>query len=199
MKKTLLTPLLLLTLSTANAGFLVEPWLGYNMATSGKGATEVGYNLEFEHSSPSIGAKIAYTRFNFEFGADLAHQSFSLETDNETEGVTVKDDFKRTDIYLYAGLKLPVLMKGWFKYLVSSSFKGGEGGGPSGWPENTEFSKPSGFAIGIGYSAFPMVNLNAEFKKLSWGEYNAYGRTETFREDMSLSEILFSVSLPLSF
>lgn len=182
MKKLLVACLLTVT---ASAGFLVEPYLGFGF-TSGdfKGNDNTSYDIST--SGVTMGARVGYTMLGFMGGLD-----YSMATESEWEfeaSSTDKYDIKRSNLGVFAGYELPILLRAWVGYDFMSKAEGDSDDGALSFEGGaTKF--------GVGFTGLPFVSLNLEYKMFSYDD-NKLGSTKLTNK-LEVNEVLLSVSLPL--
>lgn len=182
MKKIIVAMMLMFT---TNAGLLVEPYLGYDI---GKFSTEIsGTEFEWTTNGPVVGGRLGYTFLTFMAGVDYSITTLDAEID--TAGYTsTLSDFDGNHLGIFAGVELPVLLRAWATYFLSSKLTDND---------DDEYDG-SGFGLGVGFTGLPFVSLNLEYRSMTYDEFTdvSAGTTSTDR-DYDVSEILFTVSLPL--
>lgn len=159
--------------TAANADLLVEPYLGYE-----KGSFKD--SLDDNTSFTNLGLRLAYKApVMFWVGLD-ATMSMSGSIDGLGD-----PDAKRTTYYGVAGIDLPILLRGWIGYAISSEIK----------MESpvSDTVKGKGMKVGLGTTFLPFVSLNLEYLKDTFDE--GAGLTE----DENHESYMLSVSLPLEF
>lgn len=175
--------------SIAQAGFLIEPYVGYSI---GSGEDNMNTVTEWEQNAPFFGARLGYQAFGFMGGIDFTH---GLDSDlKETSGgVTTKYDVDQNTFGAFFGYNFPALFRVWGAYYFSSTL--GLNSGPGFGGE----IKGSGYGLGFGYTGLPWVALNIEYRRLTFDEAESViGQTIKFnsQEEMDYNQIMFSLSLP---
>ena len=178
MKKCFLFFSIFLALST-NAKLLLEPYMGF-----GKSSSEQIQTPDVSHDRFSLipGVKIGMNTMLrlVSAGMEISYQDTTVEDPSQTE-----HNLERTDYALFAGFDFPVLFRVFGKYILKSSLDIGE----------TKIVDSSGYGFGLGYVGLPLLNLNLEYRNLSWNKIIRNGSEE--HSDGNISEIVFSLSLPL--
>ena len=180
MIKNILKSFLLLGLlisNTAQAGFLIEPYVGYSFA----GDFDLGSVNNSDFDGLTLGGRLGYQSWGFIFGLDYSLQALTFE-DKSTNS---ENDSDKSQFGLFVGYDLPILFRAWATYFLSSTIEPDNGG---------DVESGNGYGFGFGYTGLPFVSLNLEYRKISYGE--AAGAS--LSEDADAKEILFSVSLPLN-
>ncbi|MCF8058531.1 MAG: hypothetical protein K9K67_04490 [Bacteriovoracaceae bacterium] len=182
--------------SNTKAGVLIEPYLGFSLA--GSGDTTFGTNkYEHSYSSPTIGGRLGYGMLGFMGGIDYSMQTFDLES--ERGSTTNKDGVKKSQLGIFVGYNLPILLRVWGTYFLSSSLEGDDPQTASNLIDSRyEYSSGSGYALGAGFTGLPFVSVNLEYRTLEYDKLEVSGTAlSTYNEKTDLSEIMLSVSLPL--
>lgn len=135
---------LFLVSSSARAGLLIEPYVGY--ASAKQTATITGSSTPGVNGTSSINGGGAYYggRLGYAYSALVAGGEYSL-------GNVKLGDTKTAhhEIYAFAGVRLPVLLNVLFGYVVSNDADdtGGDGG----------------YKAALQLRILPLVNLNLEY------------------------------------
>lgn len=181
---------------TAKAGILIEPYLGFSLA--GSGDTTFGTSkYDHSYSTPTIGGRLGYSMLGFMGGIDYSMQSFDLES--EVGSTTFKDGVSKNQLGIFVGYNLPILLRVWGTYYLSSKVEGDDANTASNFIDSRyEFSDGGGYALGAGFTGLPFVSVNLEYRTIEYDKAELSGANITnYNEKMDLSEILLSVSLPL--
>lgn len=179
MKKLLIALMLMAT--TAKAGFLVEPFLGFGFTSGDFGTSDV------TATGTTMGARVGYQMLGVMGGLEYA---MSPESTWEFKGTTDTDKIKlkRTQIGAFVGYNLPILLRAWASYQFSSKAEGTLTG--------TDYSfEGSATTLGVGFTGLPFVSLNLEYKMYSFDDNKAGSSKLT--DKLEVNEVLLSVSLPL--
>lgn len=179
MKKLFL--LLALITSTAQAGLLVEPYLGFGFTSGDYDTTDVST------TGTTMGARLGYQMLGVMAGLDYSispESSWDFEKNNNT--TTYK--LKKTQLGVFAGYNLPILLRAWVGYNFSAKAEG------TYLSQNRSY-EGSTTTLGVGFTGLPFVSLNLEYKMSSFDD-NKYGSTK-LTEKLEVNEVLLSVSLPL--
>lgn len=167
MKKLLLVLMIsVLGTSSVYAGFLIDPYIG-----TGSAKTTVDYTGvdDSDDSLSIIGSRVGYSFLLFSAGIDFAKGSID------------GDDFTNTS--LFVGVDLPILIRAWAEYFISSNLD-----------TDTNLDFKNGTSIGIGFTGLPLVSLNLEVQNINY-EVEIGGSDV----DVKSAAYIFSVSLPLNF
>ena len=180
MKIYILLLCLFLVISTkANAKFFLEPYVGLGKSTS----EEIQYpDVTFDNFSINPGLKFGTSTMLrlITAGVDVSHQSSTVEGDSSED-----DALERMDYALFVGFDLPILFRAWAKYIFISGLNIGD----------AEILGSSGYGFGVGYTGLPLLNLNLEYRNLSWNKVRINGNENN--RDGNISEFILSLSFPL--
>lgn len=162
---------LFLFVNTAQAGFLIEPYVGTGQF---KSTVDFAGQDEETDSITAMGARVGYGFLGTIYaGIDYAQQTTTVGDDDAT----------MTNMAAFVGVDLPILLRAWAKYYLTSSFAEKEF-------DKTDFS--DGYAIGVGFTGLPFVSLNLELQTINY--VLDFSGTDV---DVNTAATIFSVSLPL--
>lgn len=153
--KSYLLALALFAAPTAQAGILLEPYIGYE---SGKQTVETStpaFNTVFTTSGAVLGGRFGYT-FPILFWAGL---DYSLTTggNGKSDNPLVNDNtYTRSNLYLVAGFDFPILVRAWFGYGIMNESSGTSAGTTS------KLSGGQSSKLGVGFTGLPFVSINLE-------------------------------------
>jgi len=191
--KRLLCALTLFISSQAQAGILFEPYAGFSF---GSGEDAVAPITKYEQNAPFLGARLGYQILGAMAGLDY---TMGMESDIEstTSGVTDKYDADHQSLGVFVGYNLPIMLRGWVSYYLSSkvSFNSGAANGDE--------LKGSGSGFGLGLTPLPLLSMNLEYRMHTFDEAKD-GTTGTTTKlsgasAIDYNQIMFSLSLPLDF
>jgi len=201
LKNGLLAMVMMAAMSTgANAALLIEPHIGYNVSGSGDTALTADdgtpATMEVDYSGLQYGLRAGVQYLGFMAGLDYTASNPEIETTFTFPGLgsaTVKNDFNKREIGVFAGYNLPILLRAWAGYYFdvtaeadssNSTFKSGD-----------EISG-TGMELGIGFTGLPFVSLNLVYRNSSFDEIkDADGTTKI---DLNASEIVLGASIPFT-
>jgi hypothetical protein len=167
MRKLSLVCLLSVFISTsASAGFLIDPYLGTGQFKSTIDITGASEDTE---TITATGARIGYSFLLFSAGID--YQMASVDKD------------KVTSTSIFVGVDMPILVRAWAEYFVSSDYDRDDG-------QDVTFK--DGASLGIGFTGLPFVSLNVELQNVNY-EIETSGS----KFDVKTAATVFSISLPL--
>ena len=158
---------------TSHAALLVEPLVGYNI--NGTTSTE-DLNTADSFSGTSYGGRLGWQNFGFQLGLDYLSSSLTTKNDDQ--------DASFQDWGAFVGFKFPVFFRVYAGYIFSSTGECKDA--------DAEYTKGSGSKVGIGFTGIPFININLEYRKLTYSEYN------DLEMDTKVDAIMLGLSLPLT-
>jgi hypothetical protein len=158
----------------ANAGFLVEPYVGVGQSISALDLATGADPEDESESTTSLGARLGYGILGTLY-AGVDYEMISINSDTSS------------DLSVFVGIDLPILLRVWAEYFVSSDFEVNQTG-------VTNFDFDNGYGAGVGFTFLPLVSLNLEVKQL-----NYTARIGGIDADIATAQYLATVSLPLDF
>lgn len=176
----------------AQAGILVEPYLG--LGFGGDGHSKSGtVRTDFDYGvSPLAGLRAGYSLWNINLGLDASYQMATLEGQrlSGTNIISVADeDIKKSQVGVFLGYNLPVPMRVWATYYFMGSMK---------YDNDSKYTSGSGYAFGTSYTGLPLVAINLEYRLVKYDESETAAGV-TSNADARLGEMLLSVSVPFDF
>lgn len=182
MKKLLLAAALVCAahVSNANAGLLLEPYVGYGMGSSKIGTSK------FDDSGLEYGARVAFETMGFFVGGEYMGASI---TSKPKTGTSTKETI--TNLGLTAGYQFPVLIRAFATYYFDAQAKL-----DSTTPTTV---KGSGMKVGVGYTGFPIIAINLEYFMVSYTKGTIGGVSGTLTNKIDANFIGLSVSAPFTF
>ena len=154
----------------ASAGLLIDPYVG-------SASTTIDYEIGSLEDDDSDAATV--------FGARLGG-SFTLFSAGVDYQVFSGDD-SLTTTSAFVGVDLPILLRFWAEYMLSSTFDS-EDLDDAG----IDLIFKNGYSLGVGFTGLPLVSLNLELQTLNF-DLEA-GSTEG---DFTLAATVFTVSFPI--
>ncbi len=162
----------------AHAELLVEPYLGYHT-----GEWESGTSGE-DMKGPTYGARLGYQGMGFMAGIDYMMGMWEDESNP-------KNDVTPSDLGIFVGYNFPVMMRIYGVFSpdpLNPSLKFKSNGSSAKYEGST-------MKVGIGFTALPMVSINAEYIIGTYDEVNGNNLTT----DLKTKMLGVTVSLPLTF
>ncbi len=178
----------------AQADFLIEPHIGYNVTSSGE-STRAGVKYEYDYSGAQYGLRAGGQYLGFMAGLDYTLSSPEIET--KIGGTTFKDTFNKKELGVFVGYNLPILIRAWAAYYFDVTARDTENSGAT--ISGTEYSG-STTELGIGFTALPFLSLNLMYRNVKFDELKEGGVTTKLSGDaeMGIHEIVVGISLPLT-
>lgn len=159
--------------SAAQAGLLLEPYLGYTMGTF--------EDSDGKLTSPVLGARVGYSAVLLSFGVD-----YSMYTGGKVKDDNSDVDASGSQAFAFVGVGVP-LIRAWVGYGVMNDLKLKNSGGESTYTGTA-------MKAGVGFTGLPFVSLNAEYIMNDYNKLKTpLGEGDT---DAKGSEIRLSASLP---
>jgi hypothetical protein len=154
----------------AFSGLLVDPYLGAGRQVQTLSATGVTVADPDPESTSSVGARLGYSFILVSAGIDYEMQTI--------------DESKATNISAFVGVDMPILVRAWAEYFLSSKYDLDEAG---------DVGFKDGYGIGIGFTGLPFVSLNLEIQNLNY-------EVEAGANDLEFgtTTTTFSVSFPIN-
>lgn len=173
MKKIILLvlPLIVLTYSKiSSAGLLVEPVFGFNIAK------DVSTNDKDYQSGQGIGygGRLGYQAGPFQIGGDYLNSSLDMSSSDFDNNLKVQE------YGAFVGFEFPILVRTYATYIFSTS------GDTKINSEKANLNGGDGFKIGVGFTLIPLLDLNLDYRKLS------------FNDDIDFETFMFSFSVPFN-
>lgn len=177
--------------SQAFSATLLEPSLGFSVSSKGENETGVGTS-ESKSNPVVLGTRFGFYHMGLMGGLDVKQH---MKSDYEFSGVSTGEaTMAKRDIGLFIGYNFPVFMRAWFSYHFDSRMKFDDATG-----QDIEYYKGSGYALGVGYTAFPLISLNLEYVRSDFDTFEQADGTEGNISDYKHTDIILSVSLPFRF
>lgn len=163
---------ILLFSSLTHASLLVDPYVGTGLM---KTTYDVNNLDDDDDNLTAMGARLGYQFILVSAGIDYSQG---------TGG-----DFKFSNTSFFVGVDLPILLRVWGEYFISSSLENDNSNF-----NNTDFEFKDGTSLGVGFTGLPFVSLNLELQNINYEADTALGDF-----DFTTAAYIFSVSLPLNF
>lgn len=173
MKKLLLALSMLTFTSVAQAGFMIEPYVGYETGSSKQSGSP-----DSDYTGTTLGARLGYGMLGLSFGLDYTMASGTID-----ETTPPDTDVDATDMGLFVSYEFPILLRVYATYILSSKADVGQ-------PEDIE---GSGMKLGVGFTGLPFVVINLEMTNRTFDEYDG----QPITPEIDLNTYALVVSLPL--
>lgn len=188
-KKNCLLICLLLPIS-ALAEYIVEPSLGVLSGTYKAKHSQ----SEYSYTTVEFGSKFGYSVIGIEFGLDAKLSFPEFEKTKPVEVSPPKTNFTSLKLGPYIGYTFPFLLKVWGSYYLGTDYeaRGGELRGTL---------SANGYSLGGGMqlSFIPKVDVFGNFEFRSLDVYEVKSRTGIYDTNNTITEYIFSVSMPFEF
>jgi hypothetical protein len=172
MLKKIIFSIFLISSFSANAGLLLDPYVGMGNAKSTFDAASLD---DTNDNATVLGARVGYSFLLFSLGAD--YQMATIDGAN------------RTNLSAFAGFDLPILLRVWAEYTLNSSVDNDD------LPSSVDVSFNDGYSVGIGFTGFPLVSVNLEIEQTNY-TYENFPIVGDL--DVSNAAYILSVSFPLN-
>ena len=184
------------TASSANAGLLLEPYLGYIVSGGGDAKfSSGGSTWDLDYSGLQLGGRLGFSKLGLMAGLDYSFGSHEVES---TSGATTfKDDVDRDQLGFFVGYQFPMMLRVWGTYFFNAASEGTQTG--DHLFENTDEFSGSGMALGVGYTGLPFLSINLEYRTFDYDEWKSNGVDQANFQKYETTEILLSVSAPFDF
>lgn len=187
-----------LFITSAQAGFILEPFLGYKTGSIDYTVSNLGSangEYKFSYTGVGYGARVGYgVPFLM---AGVSYEKGSIEDKFESAPLTQTggNEYDTTYTGAWLGIKLP-MFRLWGTYYFDFEWEDTNGA------DVGDISSGSGMGLGLGYTGLPFVSLNLEYRMLTIDkDKDVSAGTETeypsqYVSELDLSEIVLSVSVP---
>lgn len=177
---------LMIVAGSAQASFLIEPHLAYNVSGTGDN-TVAGVKVEHEYSGAQYGARVGGQYLGFMAGLDYTLSKPDLKS--TALGTTSTTSLDNKELGIFVGYNLPILLRAWGTYYFDTTSKYSSG----------EFSGHT-IELGVGFTALPFLSLNAMYRNVTLDENKSGGTTTklTGSAEYNLHEFVVGVSLPIN-
>lgn len=189
MKKIKMTGLLLglfLMANTASASFLIEPHLGYNVSGSGDNGLTGASKVENDYSGAQYGLKLGYQNLGLMVGLDFNRSNY--DQDFKSSAATATNSMERSELGLFVGYNLPILVRAWGAYYFSNNTKN---------KDNSSEMTGNTKELGVGFTGLPFLSINLMYRMIDLDELEAANGTKS-SIDVSDHEVVLGVSVPLT-
>lgn len=177
----------------AQAGILVEPYLGLGFAGNGhykEGTTrtDINYNL-----APVAGLRAGYSKWNFTLGLDATYLKATLSNQYLTGNTinTIQDrKISKSQAGVFLAYNLSIPMRVWGTYYFTGSMDYNS--------SSEKYNSGTGYGFGGSYTGLPIVAINLEYRVIKYSEHTSAAGV-TGGADCRLGEMLLSASVPFDF
>ena len=177
----------LLFITSASAGILIEPQIGYILSSkfdgtatlSGPGAGTLTAN--YKSSGPEYGGRLGYQAMGLMGGLTYGHSSFSSNSIGQSTGTLTTNNMGA-----FVGYNAPILLRAWLAYNFSAK---------SSLP-STELEGNSK-EIGIGFTGLPFLSVNFIYRMYDFTKFTTSGTTYT-ATNFNPKEMELAISAPFN-
>lgn len=173
-------------LQSAQAALLIEPVLGYNMAANSK-LDVVGEPDSSGGKGIGYGGRLGYQNFGFQLGLDYLSNSIDMNEDSLYDA-----NFDSSEFGAFVGFEFPVFVRIYVGYIFSANAETKTSSG-----DKWEFSKGSGYKVGLGFTTIPFIDINLEYRAVTYDEHETLAAKS--KDALDFSAVLLSLSVPLTF
>ena len=171
--------LIFIAYGSAQAGLLLEPFVGY-VSGSQKQTTTANF------TGTIYGARAGFSFLRFAVGADYTGGNF---TDDSTPKFTLTSG----DVGGFVSYKFPILFRIYGAYVPSAKLKG------SSSISSFTLQKATAMKLGLGYTGLPFVNINIEYLSSSYEEIVSSGITTPLSPKSTSTAYGVTLSAPYDF
>jgi hypothetical protein len=183
----LLLALILGFSSYSQAALLIEPVVGYSLNTKFETAANdiLTESLETKGNGLSYGGRLGYQNLGFQLGLDYLKSSLTIDESG------LEDSVSMSEWGAFVGFEFPVLLRVYAGYIFSATADAKETDG-----SKLEFTEGSGVKFGIGFTVLPFIDINVEYRKGTFGEFEMGGVKTGAETDYS--SLMLGLSLPFT-
>lgn len=153
----------------AQAGFLIDPYMGYALS----GSTNSGAKV----SGSDMGLRLGLSTMGFGYGVDA---TVSGTYKHESLGVTT--NYNPSHMGLFLSYKFPIIFRGYATYFLNSKITSG----------STSITG-NGTKIGIQYTGLPFIALGVEMYTMNYTEQDVAGVKSSTSGSESQTRLAISV------
>ena len=172
MLKKIIVSIFLISSFSANAGLLLDPYVGMGNAKSTFDAASLD---DTNDNATVLGARVGYSFLLFSLGADYQMATIDGST--------------RNNLSAFVGFDLPILLRVWAEYTLNSSVDNDD------LPSSVDVTFNDGYSVGVGFTGFPLISVNLEIEQTNY-TYENYPVVGDL--DVSSAAYILSVSFPLN-
>ena len=163
----------LLVNQAAQAGLLLEPYLGYSNGKIEQGSTSNDYK------GTQYGLRLGYSVLFFAIGLDYTAAKYK-------DDATPENDLEIGDAGLFVAYKFPILLRAYATYVPSAKMDYGT---------STTLEDGTSTKLGLGFTGLPLVNINLEYQMAEYKEANSL----TLVDKVETTGYALTISAPFTF
>jgi hypothetical protein len=197
---------LFLSCFSLEASVTLEPYLAQILSLSSSHETESSTNYERKLDGLLYGGRIGYNYLGFSAGLDLGQSNFDAEVSSpvsqvgvwKSEGTSIVGSVNGRYLGIFVGYDFPFLLRAWTSFFPSTRFEFGAGDPLEG---EKNIWMGTGISFGLGYTAFPFISFNYEFRSFTFSEQFEHSTqsTKDLSQEFESIHHLLGLSIPLSF
>ena len=169
-----------LIIKPASAGLLIEPLVGFSkgeVTTTSDGIAKD----KFDFTGMSYGGRLGYQQLGFQLGLDYLNSNNNVD-DNDW------DSYTSSEWAGFVGFEFPVLLRVYAGYIFSAT-------GEADYQNlKVDFIEGSGTKFGIGFTGLPFVDINLEYRSVTYGDAEVSGAK--VGQEQTYDAYMLSFSLP---
>lgn len=177
--------MLLFTLSTAHAALLIEPVVGYNFGKGDFEGNEAFDEISLNANGVGFGGRLGYQYLGLQLGLDYLSSTLDLGDKS------FKKSARTSEFGAFVGFEFPVFFRVYGGYIFSAT------GETETDNDEYEFTEGSGPKVGIGFTGFPIIDVNLEYRRISYGKVEESGAEKEI--DVYYNAIFLGLSAPFTF
>ena len=183
----LLLALILGFSSYSQAALLIEPVVGYSLNSKFEASANdvLMDDVDFKGHGASFGGRLGYQNLGFQLGLDYLKSSLTIDESG------LEDSVSMSEWGAFVGFEFPVLVRLYAGYIFSATADAEATDG-----DKLEFTKGSGMKLGVGFTGLPFIDINVEYRKGTFGEFEMAGVKTGAETDYSA--LMIGLSLPLT-
>lgn len=172
---------------TSNADVLIEPLVGYQAAS--KLDVDKGDNYS-GGSGPAFGGRLGFQKLGFQVGLDYLNSTLDFD-DKDFKPV------KTSEWGAFVGFEFPILFRVYAGYIFSANGQTKALDTSTDSYVKTDFRSGSGFKAGVGFTLLPFLDINLEYRNVTFDESKAKGYSKS-DDDITMNAYMIGLSLPFT-
>ena len=162
---------------TAQAGVLIEPYVGYYMGKSTQPGSE-----DTDIKGIGFGGRLGYKFLGLMGGIDYMTGMYDADS-------TPKVDATPTDLGVFVGYEFPIMLRAYLVYNFQNKLEMDS-------TTKVELEGKGGLKFGVGFTALPLVAINLEYMTAEFDEANGIDQTGNELETKFYG---LNISIPFEF
>ena len=173
-----------LVIKPASASLLIEPVVGYNMGSLEVDTTGVSKE---KFNGTSYGGRLGYQNFGFQLGLDYLASNLNIDDKDYSKLST-------GEWAGFVGFEFPILLRIYAGYIFSASGNTQYDNGLGAGKQKIALEGGSGTKLGLGFTILPFLDINLEYRKVSFDDYKFAGLKVS--DKTSYDTVMLGLSLP---